>query len=928
MTQAGVLMPGWTVLVPIEAGDSAPTSTSGDVVTVKPDDNLTEIADRHGSTEPAVWARNEGRVMSDGRVFTDPNLIKPGDTIIIPGSAHTAPTHTTPRTPGTQTPGGTPGHTTPKQSEGQTPKTNPTPGRTSPSQPNTPASTAPSTHAPQADRPEHQQTSPASHSSSSSPWGEVYAGFGGVLAAGLLGALVVRRRMSWRKARLGRTIASTPAHLVPAEKATLTHGSAAAPDGQFLDFALRSLAQATADGDTAALPDVLAARMTGEELQLRLAEPHPSTPPALWRVDESGLWWSVSVGADLPVTAENASEVAAPYPTLVGVGYLGAAVGEEIDDDDQSGSEKWLVDLERAGAVALTGDADRCLDLGRFIAAGLAVNDWSHHVTVTMVGFGDELVPINPARLRYSEDLDAATVLLAADYAHGCSAAENADTTVLDARAHQVALDSFMPHVLLVAPHIAAEHQKLYELLGQLAARPDRASVAIVLAGEISDVPPAGWVLHVDQAGRLSLPELGTELLAQRLPREQAHDIAEMLHRAGEGQEEAVPPASGSRPWEQFIDAAGSLRPEYTLPRTHERSGPVLVSAGQVPGPADLPAADQLAAAAPGLEATDESDDQAASATAETTTLLPADDEAYLSAAATTAEDLEVVAPRVPAEVGARVAETVSGLDEALASWRDPQCPLPRLTLLGPVELRAHGQTPQRIPYYTEVAAYLASRDHGAQIDQVAEAFGVKNETAASRLKDLRQWLGTNPRTGEMHLPDARKSKASRERGVSVYEIEDMLVDADLFQQLHLRGQARGGEAGIADLEAALELVIGEPYSQQRTGGYAWLRDNPVDEYLKVAVEKVAHTVASWALERGELDRAERAARVALEAMPYAEVPRLDLAAVLEARGSKAAAERLLREEVCNRDDDGNGPLDLSERTEQIRRRREWLSAS
>jgi hypothetical protein len=308
--------------------------------------------------------------------------------------------------------------------------------------------------------------------------------------------------------------------------------------------------------------------------------------------------------------------------------------------------------------------------------------------------------------------------------------------------------------------------------------------------------------------------------------------------------------------------------------------------------------------------------------------LLPAEDDAYLAATATTAEDLQVVAPRVPAEVTDRVAETVNGLDEALALWRDPQCPLPRLTLLGPVELRARGQTPPRIPYYTEIAAYLASRDHGAQIEQVADAFGVKNETAATRLKVLRAWLGVNPSTGEMHLPDARQSKAGRERGVSVYEIEDMLVDADLFQQLHLRGQARGGQQGIADLEAALELIIGEPYCQQRPGGYAWLRDNPVDQYLKVAVEKVAHTVASWALERGELDRAERAARTALQAMPYAEVPLLDLAAVLEARGSKDTAERLLREEVCNRDDDGNGPLDLSDRTEQIRRRREWLSAS
>ncbi len=906
MTQAGLLMPGWTVLVPAQAGD---------VVTVKPQDNLTEIAAHHGSTEPAVWTRNEGRVMSDGRVFTDPNLIKPGDTIIIPGPTLTGPSTSSqpsPAKPGKTAHGDTaPGRTTPHQPGNQTPRKT-TPAQTSPDQPGTPTTTSPPEHPSQVGRANHNHLRPASQPSAT-PWGEVFAGCGAVLAAGLLSALAVRRRMNWRTVRLGRTIASTTSHLIPAQRATLTHGGTGAPDGQFLDFALRSLAAATEDGAGAVLPDVLAARMTGEELQLRLAEPHLAAPPPPWRADESGLWWSVRVGAELPVTAENAVDVAAPYPTLVGVGYLGGAAGDEPDGTALNGSEKWLVDLERAGALSLTGDHDRCLDLGRFIAAGLAVNDWSQHVTVTMVGFGKELVPINPSRLRYTEDLDAAAELLAAEHAHTCAAAENAESTVLDARARQIALDSFMPHVLLVAPHIAAEHAKLGDLLCHLADTPDRSSVAIVLAGDRDDVPPAGLVLNVNSEGQLSLRDLRVELLAQRLPPEQAEDIAEMLERAGAGEEEPVPPAAGPRPWEQFIDAAGSLRPEFTLPRTAELAGPVEVN--QVPGPADLPGASQLMTGeGPAAE--------------DTTTLLPAEDEAYLAAAATTAEDLDVVAPRVPAEVTERIVETVSGLDEALTLWRNPNCPLPRLTLLGPIKLRAHGQTPQRIPYYTEVAAYLTSRDHGAQIEQVADAFGVKSETAASRLKDLRAWLGVNPRTGEMHLPDARKSKASRVRGVSIYEIEDLLVDADLFQQLHLRGQARGGEDGIADLEAALDLVTGEPYSQQRTGGYAWLLDNPVDEYLKVAVEKVAHTVASWALERGELDRAERAAKTALVAMPYAEVPRLDLAAVLEACGSKAAAERLLRDEVCNRDDDGNGPADLSERTEQIRRRREWLSAS
>ena len=36
-------------------------------------------------------------------------------------------------------------------------------------------------------------------------------------------------------------------------------------------------------------------------------------------------------------------------------------------------------------------------------------------------------------------------------------------------------------------------------------------------------------------------------------------------------------------------------------------------------------------------------------------------------------------------------------------------------------------------------------------------------------------------------------------------------------------------------------------------------------------------------------------------------------------------AARILRNEVCNRSDDGNPPLELSERTEQILASRDWL---
>jgi hypothetical protein len=53
-------------------------------------------------------------------------------------------------------------------------------------------------------------------------------------------------------------------------------------------------------------------------------------------------------------------------------------------------------------------------------------------------------------------------------------------------------------------------------------------------------------------------------------------------------------------------------------------------------------------------------------------------------------------------------------------------------------------------------------------------------------------------------------------------------------------------------------------------------------------------------------------------------VPRVELATIAAARHRQEAA-RILPDEVCNRSDDGNPTLELSERTEQILASRDWL---
>ena len=57
------------------------------------------------------------------------------------------------------------------------------------------------------------------------------------------------------------------------------------------------------------------------------------------------------------------------------------------------------------------------------------------------------------------------------------------------------------------------------------------------------------------------------------------------------------------------------------------------------------------------------------------------------------------------------------------------------------------------------------------------------------------------------------------------------------------------------------------------------------------------------------------------------ESPRLCLAHVLKAEGDELGADSILREEICNRSDDGEAPMELSERTKTIIRTHGWLAS-
>ena len=735
-----------------------------------------------------------------------------------------------------------------------------------------------------------------------------FAGGGVLLAASTLEALRRLRRRQFRDRTPGRTIGSTPVGLAPMEKALLTRGAAGAGDVDWLNTALASLAQSVAARSDGVLPDVVAVRLAGSELELVLTAPRHD-PPAPWRADDGGLHWSLTRGDALPLNADAARGQSAPYPTLATVGYTAAG-------------EQWLVDLERVGALSLVGDPARCLDLARFLAAELAHNSWSDQLLVTLVGFGAELAGLNPARVQHRSSVAQAARDAHATLQETAQVLQASGTDVLEGRLRDgVVGDGWSPHVLLVAPGSEtqvdqakpdADLQELLGLLEAMRAQRSRTAVALVLSGDTEHDCSTRWQLHVDAHGLLTIPALDVQLIAQQLPREEAADLAALLQLAADGPDAAVPPAAGNQPWDAFADEAGAPLPQFTGSAGtataddvtgSTSAGSVRVGAGFAPDGA-------------GTGAGRGSDD---------TCVLPLAPAEYLPLTATTSEDVAALAPPVSPEVRQQVEDADPTLDEDLRLWHDPDSGIAKLTLLGPVTISdpAGAQTnDKRRDRVTEVVAYLACRPHGVTTEQwIAQMW--PDETAATGrprtyANTARQWLGKDPRTGQDYLPRANEGSGK----VGVYQLRGVLVDAELFRRLRLRGVARG-PAGVADLQAALDLVSGQPLSRLRAAGGQWLVDTPVNHHYTAMIVDVAHLVATHHLAAGAPDLAAAAAQVSLLTGSRDDIALLDLVAASDAAGHQAEAEQYVARILANHDADVEE--DLPPRTYDVLRRRRWL---
>ncbi len=887
-TQA--IPPGSTLRLPAGVVDQMPAATPqhqeppAGAYTVKAGDTLWDISEKT-LDDPAryleIYRASADLEQPGGAQLTDPDHIEVGWKLTIPGATEGSggaghrPRDNEQRRDAAGKKAGDRAEnrnrstTPPKREQSTRPEAEPT----------APAESAPQGQA-EAEQPPETAADRAAgangdESALGTPW--MLAGLtgGGVLLAGaLLLGLQQRRRAQSRARRPGRGIAALTPEVAPAEMSINAAGAKTAATVELMDAILRRVAS-TSHAAGIPMPALAAVELGAHRITLHLSSPAELQTP--WEGTPDQAHWHCSTDVDLDELGPTPGYVEAPYPLLV-------TIGESTD------GSLWLLNCEELGTLTLTGDAARGRDFARHLAAQLAVNPWSHAVEVDCIGVAAETAGLHE-NVRYHAPGEASAAIgeIVADAVAMVERATAHGTDVSTGRTGQIDDDVWPSRLLLLDSALEAP-AGLHELAALIAEQSGRTATSILVTGEREDI--AGFAVQVTGTGRVILEHAGLDLAGVGLTSEETHGCA-LLYAQSEVLEEVPVPVdeSATEGWEAYADKAGALRPEHTVPRG--------ASGGEICEPAE--------------------------------SLLEGGDEEYLREAAVVPTDLDAVAPKVHSRVRSEVEESDPTLDADIADWFSPTCHRPRLSLLGPVTARTHGKAlTDRKPYFTELLAFMAlRRRHGVTKDEICDAFGIEAGVARNYVKVVRSWLGTNPRTGEPHLPNADKAPAAQVRGINVYQVDDgLLVDLELFKRLRVRGQSRGGAEGRRDLITALELVTGRPFDHQRQAGWSWLFEGERhDEYLTVAIADVAFIVATYYLEKGDLPHARAATELAVIAAPYEEPTRLCLVRVTEAEGDHREAERILREEVCNRSDDGGAPTELSERTQAIIRNHDWLAS-
>lgn len=819
---ASDLSVGWTLRIPMveQARDRDTKDTARDVV-VRPGDTLSEIADSElgdSTRYPEIYQASRDVTQPGGAHLSDPDLILPGWTVKIPGAeaeaedvgrgrGSSAPSIPTSRTvEAEESDKAAPRDTPPSTSAtGDIARPDVTPDRADSTATPAPASSS-TTGAAETAVPDAAAGESAADDGLDDAlvWqAATVGGAGTILVAGALAVLARRRRDQQRLRHPGQTMP-----LPDAEAALFEQTIRAAADPMsraVVDKALRALAAHCAQTGQV-VPPVRAALLTETAFELYLEE--PASLPAPWTGANADTIWSLHVQdiAALPA----ADSAVAPFPALVTIGR----------DENQA---HVFLNLERLGALTVTGSDDQAREVMAALAVELATSQWADDLQVTVVGAFSELEEaLGSGRVRYEPTIGrlADRIATRADQdvaalaAHGLS-------DLPTARIRQVGSEVWEPEIVLLAGPLTEQQQD--ELATLVAAYP-RMTFAFVTQGIV--LGPWNMAFHAGQDEAVLAP-IGMPLTPQRLDSEAYQHLLEVMALAHADE------VAGPKPPEPSVVQVDAIA---TAAVDEEPAEPVAVD--EEPAEPMAEDATSFALAPTTYQSVDEGHD--VDALAPESELDPA--------SAPTAREREVAPVVLPLPP-----ETISTGSA------------PRILVLGQVEMTgASGPVePKKRGRLLELAAFLvlhpqvtaAAIDDAIWPDRRSDDNLNTRNTATSK---LRRWTGQDA-DGQDYLP--------RQRAGGGYGfVRAVTTDVDTWKQLLGDNPM---EASTGNLQAALKLVRGIPFEGTSRGRYAWAE--PVRQRLISQIVDAAWTLAKRHLMDGRWAAAEEAAVVGLGVEPAQE---------------------------------------------------------
>jgi nucleoid-associated protein YgaU/DNA-binding SARP family transcriptional activator len=380
LTDSHWIEPGWRLQLPQSQQPEATDSAARDLqVTVEQGDTLYRLAEAHlgdGDRYPEIVQASADLAQPGGDRLTDPDLIRPGWQVIIPGAAAGEPAEqpeaTDPVTPESQEqPEVEPAEPTPTPLE----PAEPTP---TPLEPETQPATAEPTPVVEAETGDMGQAESGQEPAADddSRWVpstlQTAGGLGALLAASVAAAVLARRRHVSRTAPPGSRLPIAE----PATEAFERELRAIAdPIGrESINIALRDLA-AHAHAAGQPVPPILFVRYAGDGTEMQVYLEHPAALPHPWLGSDDQRIWSITNDdlAEHIQSRTRAGDVPAAYPALVGLG-----LGDQ--------ATHLLLDLERMRHLDLRGEPTRARGVLAALLLELVTSDWADDLQVTVVG--------------------------------------------------------------------------------------------------------------------------------------------------------------------------------------------------------------------------------------------------------------------------------------------------------------------------------------------------------------------------------------------------------------------------------------------------------------------------------------------------------------------------------------------------------------